>query len=61
MTPKLPYIMKVGQSGVVYFINTPNDFNHVLYSTRIDLHLDPQHHLRPGSWVGAPEAPGGCK
>ena len=52
--------MKPGQSGVVYFTNTPNELNHALYSTRIDLHLDPQHRLRPGSWVGAPEAPGGA-
>ena len=52
--------MQIGQSGVIYFINTPNEFNHVLYSTRIDLHLDPQHHFPPGPWAWSPGAPGGA-
>ena len=49
----------MGQTGVIYFINTSSEINHVLYSFGIDLHLDPQHHFPPGSWLWWWRAPGG--
>ena len=49
MTPKSLKIAHIGQNGVTYFINTPSELRHVLYNTQIDLHLDSQHHFRPGS------------
>ena len=50
----------MSQNGAVYFTNTSNELRHVLYSTRIDLHLDSQHHFPPGSWPWSPGAPGGA-
>ena len=49
----------MGQNGGVFFTNRSNELHHVLYSTRIDLHLDSQHHFPPSPWPWSPEAPGG--
>ena len=50
----------MGQNGGVCFTNRSNELHHVLYSTRIDLHLDSEHHFPPGSWPWSPGAPGGA-
>ena len=40
----------MGQNGVIHFINTSREINHVLYSFGIELNLAPQHHSPPGLW-----------